>query len=125
MNHILTLHSSKIFLQTKTRFWEDEGIKGGFSITNLPIGQVHYVTPEDPCTKEGLVMIYVWTKEALLFGSMEEEQVKRKVVEQLAEIHPTLKEDIVSNCIIHHWYRLPSYQGACGAMKTAQYGNIR
>ncbi|XP_046861278.1 putative L-amino-acid oxidase YobN [Xenia sp. Carnegie-2017] len=70
-------------------------------------------------------MIYVWTKEALLFGSMEEEQVKRKVVEQLAEIHPTLKEELVSNCIIHHWYRLPSYQGACGAMKTAQYGNIR
>ena len=42
---IFTGPSAKIFIQAKTRFWEkgDHPIKGGFSKTNLPIGQIHYV----------------------------------------------------------------------------------
>ena len=38
--------STKIMVQTKTRFWEKKGIKGGFSFTDLPIRQIHY--PSDP-----------------------------------------------------------------------------
>ena len=125
MGNVFNQHSTKIFLQTKERFWENEGIKGGFSKTNLPIGQIHYVTPEDCKTKEGLLMIYTWTKEALLFGSMKEKVVKRKVVEQLEEIHPAFKEDMVTTFIVHAWNNLPSYQGAYGEVKTSHYESTR
>ncbi|XP_046861721.1 L-amino-acid oxidase-like [Xenia sp. Carnegie-2017] len=125
MEDISIVQSTKVYIQTKQIFWENEGIKGGFSKTNLPIGQIHYLTPEDPNTKEGLVLIYTWKNEALLFGSMKEEQVKQKVMKQLAEIHPAFKEDMVTTCIVHAWYNQPSYQGAYGTMKAAQHKNIR
>ncbi|XP_046860962.1 L-amino acid oxidase bordonein-L-like [Xenia sp. Carnegie-2017] len=125
MEDVSIVKSTKIYIPTKQRFWENEGIKGGVSKTRLPIGQIHYVTPEDLNTKEGLVLIYTWKNEALLFGSMKEEQVKQKVMKQLAEIHPAFKEDMVTTCIVHAWYNQPSYQGAYEAMKASQHKNIR
>ncbi|XP_052783498.1 L-amino-acid oxidase-like [Mya arenaria] len=34
--------STKIMLQSRERFWEKQGIIGGFSKTNMTIGQLHY-----------------------------------------------------------------------------------
>ncbi|XP_028414023.1 L-amino-acid oxidase-like [Dendronephthya gigantea] len=121
--------ATKIILQTKTRFWEDEkyAIKGGFSKTNLPIGQIHYVKP-DPgylaSTKQGIILIYTWKNEALLFGSLTKDQAKKEAIEQVAEIHPEI-EGAVEKCIVHAWYNQPSYQGAYGLLKTTQFNNIR
>ncbi|XP_028414027.1 uncharacterized protein LOC114537096 [Dendronephthya gigantea] len=121
--------STKIILQTKTRFWEEEkyGIKGGFSKTNLPIGQIHYVKPDPDylaSTKQGIILIYTWKNEALLFGSLTKEQAKKEAIEQISEIHPEI-EGAVEKCIVHAWYNQPSYQGAYGLLKTTQYNNIR
>lgn len=123
---IFTGPSTKIFIQTKSRFWEDSNIHGGFSKTNLPIGQIHYVKPELECQKKGLLLIYTWKSEALMFGSLSKEQVQREVIEQIAEIHPEINEDeMVEKCIVHSWYNKPSYQGAYALLKTTQYDNIR
>ena len=119
--------ATKIILQTKTRFWEKEyGINGGFSKTNLPIGQIHYVKP-DPgyeSTKKGIILIYNWKNEALLFGSLTKEQAEKEAIEQVAEIHPEIV-GAVEKCIVHAWYNQPSYQGAYGLLKTTQFNNIR
>ncbi|XP_028414056.1 uncharacterized protein LOC114537118 [Dendronephthya gigantea] len=123
--------ATKIILQTKTRFWEEEkyGIKGGFSKTNLPIGQIHYVKPDPDylaSTKQGIILIYTWKNEALLFGSLTKDQAKKEAIEQVGEIHPEIKEEgAVEKCIVHAWYNQPSYQGAYGLLKTTQYSNIR
>ena len=121
--------ATKIILQTKTRFWEMEeyGINGGFSKTNLPIGQVHYVKPDPKhvdSTKQGIILIYNWKNEALLFGSLTKEQAKKEAIEQVAEIHPKIT-GAVEKCIVHAWYNQPSYQGAYGLLKTTQFNNIR
>ncbi|XP_028417761.1 uncharacterized protein LOC114542345 [Dendronephthya gigantea] len=118
----------KIILQTKTRFWEEEkyGIKGGFSKTNLPIGQIHYVKPDVDSTKQGIILIYIWNNEALLFGSLTQEQAEKEAIEQVGEIHPEIKEEgAVEKCIVHAWYNQPSYRGAYGLVKTTQFNNSR
>lgn len=123
---IYTGPATKVIVQTKTRFWEKEPYKidGGFSKTSLPIGQMHYVRPEDETTKQGIILIYTWKNEALIFGSLTPEQVKQEVVEEIAEIHPEIRTQ-VETCIVHAWYNQPSYQGAYGLMKTTQFNNIR
>ncbi len=66
--------STKIMIQSKTRFWEAEGIQGGFSKTNLPIGQIHYPSNPDGNSipgDKGILLIYTWKAEALLFGSLD------------------------------------------------------
>ncbi|CAB3977976.1 L-amino-acid oxidase-like [Paramuricea clavata] len=128
---IFTAASTKIILQTRRRFWEDKkyNIQGGFSKTNLPIGQIHYVKPDPEyieSTKEGIILIYTWKNEALIFGSLTEDQVKQEAIRQISEIHSEIKEkDMVQACIVHAWHNKPSYQGAYGLLKTSQFKNIR
>ncbi len=45
--------STKIMIQSKSKFWLDSNITGGFTKTNLPIGQLHYPTElaDDPTPK--------------------------------------------------------------------------
>ncbi|XP_028414053.1 L-amino-acid oxidase-like [Dendronephthya gigantea] len=123
--------STKIILQTKTRFWEDEkyGIHGGFSKTNLPIGQIHYVKPDPDylaSTQQGIILIYTWKNEALIFGSLTKEQAKKEAIEQVGEIHPEITEEgAVEKCIVHAWYNQPSYQGAYSLLKPTQFNNVR
>ena len=123
---IFTGPSTKIFIQTKTRFWEKEGIKGGFSKTNLPIGQLHYpsnVTGEYPGEK-GILLVYTWKTEALLFGSLDPNTALHEAVEQIATIHPEIKDQVETGAVLA-WYNHPTAQGAYALLKPTQYQNVR
>ena len=128
---IYTRPATKIILQTKRRFWEKEEcqINGGFSKTNLPIEQIHYVKPDPDhltTTEQGIILIYTRKNEALLFGSLTQEQARQEAIEQIAEIHPEITEpNMVEVCILHAWYNQSAYQGAYGLLKTTQFNNIR
>lgn len=124
---IFTSPSTKLFIQTKTRFWEKEGIKGGFSKTNLPIGQLHYpsnVNGEHPGEK-GILMVYTWKTEALLFGSLDRDTALREAKEEIATIHPEINEDQVETGAVCAWYNQPTAQGAYSLLKPTQYQNVR
>ena len=123
---IFTGPATKLFIQTKTRFWENEGIKGGFSKTNLPIGQLHYpsnVTGEHPGEK-GILLVYTWKTEALLFGSLDPTTALHEVVEQIATIHPEIKDQVETGAVCA-WYNHPTAQGAYALLKPNQYKNVR
>ena len=118
--------STKLFIQTKTRFWEKDGIKGGFSKTNLPIGQLHYpsnVTGELPGEK-GILLVYTWKSEALLFGSLDPTTALHEAVEQIATIHPEIKDQVETGAVLA-WYNHPNAQGAYALLKPTQYQNVR
>ena len=60
--------ATKVMIQCSDRFWEKEGIRGGFSKTNLPIGQVHYPTYDENANSEkGILMCYTWKSEAHVY----------------------------------------------------------
>ena len=123
---IFTGPATKLFIQTKTRFWEKDGIKGGFSKTNLPIGQLHYpsnVTGEHPGEK-GILLVYTWKTEALLFGSLDPTTALHEVVEQIATIHPEIKDQVETGAVLA-WYNHPTAQGAYALLKPTQYQNVR
>ncbi|XP_028415824.1 L-amino-acid oxidase-like [Dendronephthya gigantea] len=128
---IFTGPSTKIILQTKTRFWEKKkyGIEGGLSRTNLPIGQVYYIKPDPQylkSTKQGIMLIYTWKNEAVHFGSLTNDQAEKQVIEQVAKFHPEIEEKgAVEKCIVHAWNNQPSYQGAYAMFKPTQYNNLR
>ena len=123
--------STKIMIQCKKRFWETaHGIQGGFTKTNLPIGQIHY--PSNPgfntiLVDEGILLCYTWKQEALLFGSLEPELAILEAVDQLAEIHPEIKEQDVGyeHGAIQAWYNEPSAQGAYAHLKPNQHEHVK
>ena len=129
--------STKIMIQCKTRFWEEYGIKGGFTKTSLPIGQLHYPsnTPKGGI-KEGILLVYTWKSEALLFGSLDRDiRVSDKptekpdlavleAVRQIAEIHPEIENEFDFG-ITKAWYNDPAEQGAYAELKPEQQQNVR
>ena len=123
---IFTGPSTKLFIQTKTRFWEKEGIKGGFSKTNLPIGQLHYLTNEngEHSGEKGILLVYTWKTEALLFGSLDPTTALHEAVEQIATIHPDIKDQVETGAVCA-WYNQPTAQGAYALLKPTQYQNVR
>ena len=118
--------STKIFLQSRKQFWEKEGISGGFSKTNLPIGQIHY--PSDPNfevgpDERGILMCYTWGNEALMFGAQTPQNAIALAVREVSKIHPQIN-DYFEVGAIQSWYTDPSSQGAYAVLKTGQYCNI-
>ena len=123
---IFTGPSTKLLIQTKTRFWEKKGIKGGFSKTNLPIGQLHYpsnVNGELPGEK-GILLVYTWKTEALLFGSLDPTTALHEAVQQIAAIHPEIKDQVETGAVCA-WYNHSTAQGAYALLKPTQYHNVR
>ena len=119
--------STKIILQTKRRLWEDKkyNIQGGFSKTNLPIGQIHYVKPDPEyveSTKQGIIMVFTLKSDALMFGFLTKEQVELEAIEQIAEFHPEIKEEnMIEKYFVRAWSNQPSYQCAYAFLKARQF----
>ena len=124
---IFTGPATKLFIQTRTRFWEDDGIKGGFSKTNLPIGQIHYQSiydGDDPEDKRGMLLIYTWKTETLLFGSLDPSTALHEAVGQVSAIHPEIKYQVQTGARCA-WYEQPSAQRAYALLKPNQFKNVR
>ena len=112
--------STKIMLQCRTRFWQEQGIQGGFTKTNMPIGQLHYPSKMVASNERGVLLCYMWKNEALLFGSQSPENAIAEAVEEIAEIHPEIKKEFEVGAV-QAWYDDPSAQGAFCFLKPKQY----
>ncbi|XP_071123564.1 L-amino-acid oxidase-like [Mytilus edulis] len=114
--------STKVALQCRTRFWEKEVGTGGFTKTNLPIGQLHYPSPEDPPppNKRGILVSYTWEQDALIFGSQTKSQAIDSAVREVTKIHPEMKEEFEVG-MVQAWFDDPAAQGAYACMLPFQY----
>ena len=117
--------STKLILQCKKRFWQSDVGQGGFTRTNLPIGQIHY--PDWPGSgytdnDRGLLLVYTWAHDALIFGSQPKPLALASAVRQIKHIHPEIEEHFeVGN--VQTWYSDQFAQGAFAALEPFQYMN--
>ncbi|MDB5591050.1 flavin monoamine oxidase family protein [Enterovirga sp.] len=81
--------SAKVLLQFNRRFWEeDDGIRGGGSVTDLPIRNVYYPDHGQE-TGRGIVLAsYTWADDAQRWGSLAEHDRVIQAIENLSQIHP-------------------------------------
>jgi len=95
--------STKILFQVSRRFWEDEGIVGGATVTDLPIRRLHYPTP-NPETGRGILLAsYTWGQDALRWGAMDEETRLEQALDDVARIHPEIRA-VYEVGATHAWY---------------------
>ncbi len=88
----LPYHSiSKIFLQSRTRFWSKEGLSG-FATTDLPIGQVWDMTHMQPGTR-GILQAYPMSLHSRQITKMSENERIRLALEQVETIFPGAHEN--------------------------------
>ena len=116
---------TKIMIQCKDRFWEAEGIKGGFSNTTLPFGQVRYPTyVRNSPSKKGILVCYTYKHEAYSFGVIDSCMAVREVVRQIAEIHPQIEEKFEVGAV-QAWTNEAFGAGMYVVFKPHQYLTVR
>ncbi len=86
--------STKILFQCRRRFWEDEGIVGGSTATDLPVRRIVYPSHPDPRTQRGVLLAsYTWGQDAQRWGAMDNETRLEEALEDVAQIHPQVLEE--------------------------------
>jgi monoamine oxidase len=123
------LASTKIGLQFKRRFWEeDEAIYGGISYTDLPIQLIGYPnTDYGRAGKAVLLGAYTFGAYAYEFTSLAPAERVRKALEYGAQIHPQYQNEFESGIAVS-WSRAPGALGCFGywsdAARREHYRNL-
>lgn len=123
MSRILIDSATKLALQCKTRFWQKDVDQGGFTKTDLPIGHFVYPGWKNSGIKDkepGILLVYMRHKQALSFGSVDEESSVKNAVRQISEIHPEINKEFETGRV-HAWNTYHYAQGSFSAFYPEDY----
>jgi len=115
------LSASKIFLQSKKRFWAVAG-QSGFATTDLPVSQVWDVTYKQPGTR-GILQAFPISLHSRRITDMTEQERIKLVLEQVERIYPGMREHFeggVSKC----WDEDEWTRGASAYYKPGQFSSL-
>jgi monoamine oxidase len=115
------LSASKIFLQTKERFWVSEG-QSGFATTDLPISQVWDATYQQPGTR-GILQTFPISLHSRRVTEMPETDRINFALEQVERIYPGTREHFeggVTKC----WDEDEWARGASSYYKPGQFESL-
>jgi monoamine oxidase len=117
--------STKILFQTRTRFWERDGIVGGTTTTDLPVRRICYPSYSDPGQERGLLLAsYTWGQDALRWGAMDEETRVEQALEDVAKIHPAVLEEFECGTS-YDWYGDRFAAGAFALFEPGQESRLQ
>ncbi len=86
--------STKIFLQCRRRFWEeDDGIRGGGTVTDLAIRNMYYPEHGRETGRGVLLASYTWAEDAHRWGSLSPEDRIEQAIEDVEQIHPQIRDE--------------------------------
>jgi monoamine oxidase len=130
INAVPYVPSTKVGLQFKRRFWEqDEGIYGGISYTDLPIRLIGYPnTGYGSSGKAVLLGAYAFSSiYGYEFTALSPAERIAKALEDGSQIHPQYKQEF-ENGIAVAWHRHPGVLGCSGswtdATRAQHYENL-
>jgi monoamine oxidase len=115
------LSASKIFLQSKQRFWISKGLSG-FATTDLPIGQVWDVTHQQPGSR-GILQAFPLSLHSRRVTQMPEADRISYALEQVEMIYPGMRaqfEGGVTKC----WDEDRWARGASAFYKPGQFSSL-
>lgn len=104
--------STKVVLSFSRRFWEDEGIFGGRSITDLPSRFIYYPSHSFNGKGGALLASYTISDDAALFQGMSDDELKLMVLNDLMKIHGEYIQDLYTGGIVKKWGLDPYSLGA-------------
>ncbi|KAJ3585424.1 hypothetical protein NHX12_014143 [Muraenolepis orangiensis] len=122
-----TAANRKIWMSGMTfrveRFWVDDGIKGGKSITDRPSRFIYYPShrfPENPDIGV-LLASYTWSDDSLPFLGMGDEELKEVALTDLVLIHGDQVRDLCTGVVVKKWSSDPYSLGAFARFTPYQH----
>ncbi|KAI3375921.1 hypothetical protein L3Q82_003769 [Scortum barcoo] len=126
MEALRTVHydsSTKIILTFKNKFWEEDGIRGGKSITDRPSRYIYYPSHSFPKNKTIGVLLasYTWSDDSLLFEGANDEDLKELALRDLAKIHGEKVWSLCTGVLVKRWSLDPHSLGAFALFTPYQH----
>ncbi|XP_052431496.1 L-amino-acid oxidase [Carassius gibelio] len=116
MEALRSLHyssSTKVVLSFSKRFWENDGIRGGKSITDLPSRFIHYPSHNFSGISGGAVLAsYTSSDEAAFLQTINEDELKYMVLNDLVKIHGEHIRQLYTGGVVKKWGLDPYSHGA-------------
>jgi monoamine oxidase len=122
IRELLYASSTKVFLQTRTRFWAREGLSGFACTDLLDYMQVWELGHNQPGPR-GLLVGYTKMSGARRIGALDEEQRLTTTLEAVAKVHPGLPGEFeggTSKC----WDDDPWARGAWAVSRPGDMRNL-
>lgn len=116
--------SSKIILACSEKFWEKDGIRGGYSITDRPSRFIYYPSHNFSSGVGVILASYTWNNDAEFFLPLTDEKCLDVVLQDLADIHQVSKEYLQYTCdqhVIQKWQLDQHSLGAFAAFTPYQF----
>lgn len=89
--------STKVLLQFKKRFWEEEGIRGGYTISDTPLRFTYYPDSSVSGTHAVVLASYTWSDDSLKWSGMSEARKIDTALNLLGEVHgKDIRSDFVA-----------------------------
>ncbi|XP_051028000.1 LOW QUALITY PROTEIN: L-amino-acid oxidase-like [Acomys russatus] len=127
MHALRSVHYSsatKVAFVCKKPFWEQEGIRGGVSITDRPSRYIYYPSHSLPGGKGVLLASYTVGDDSIFFTSLNRDQVVSIVLDDLATVHHISKDELRDMCpksVVKHWSQNSLTVGAFSEFKSYQF----
>lgn len=116
--------SSKIILACSEKFWEKDGIRGGYSVTDRPSRFIYYPSHNFSSGVGVILASYTWNNDADFFLPLTDEKCVDVVLQDLADIHQVSKEYLQYTCdqhVIQKWQLDRRSLGAFAAFTPYQF----
>ncbi|KAI4800458.1 hypothetical protein KUCAC02_009686 [Chaenocephalus aceratus] len=115
--------STKIILTFREKFWLEDGIQGGKSITDGPSRFIYYPSHSFPNNKNIGVLLasYTWSDDSLLFLGASDEDLKELALRDLEQIHGKKVRDLCTGVVVKKWSADPHSLGAFALFAPYQH----
>uniref|UniRef100_UPI0037E99CB6 L-amino-acid oxidase-like n=1 Tax=Semicossyphus pulcher TaxID=241346 RepID=UPI0037E99CB6 len=115
--------STKIILTFSKKFWEEDGIRGGKSITDGPSRYIYYPSHSFPKNKNIGVLLasYTWSDDSLLFLGASDEDLKDMALRDLERIHGKHVRSLCTGVVVKKWSSDPYSLGAFALFTPCQH----
>ncbi|XP_074161588.1 L-amino-acid oxidase-like [Sminthopsis crassicaudata] len=116
--------ATKVILAFKESFWEQDGIKGGTSITDLPTRFIYYPSHNFSGNISALLASYTLGDDSTFFLGMKHKKLVDLVLGDLATIHQRSKKELQDLCetsVVKHWSLDPFTLGAFAEFTPYQF----
>ncbi|RVE60778.1 hypothetical protein OJAV_G00184910 [Oryzias javanicus] len=106
--------STKVVLTFSEKFWEEDGIKGGKSITDRASRFIYYPSHSFPGNdKIGVLLAsYTWAEDSLFLLSLNDDQLKELILKDLVAIHGEHIRSLYTGIVVKKWSLDPYSMGA-------------
>ncbi|MHB0878639.1 MAG: flavin monoamine oxidase family protein [Anaerolineae bacterium] len=116
--------ATKVFLQCRSRFWQEDGVSGGGASTELPLRRLYYPDWGATDGRGVLVASYTWGGDAEAWAALPDGERTARAASQVLLVHPRARGQIEQG-VTKIWHADPYARAAVALFDPGQSSGLQ